>query len=158
MNQEYYLRQLEEELVVALGCTEPVSVAFAAALARKEAGCDEPIESIELQASVNIYKNAMSVFIPGTNDMGAAMAAALGAVGGDPSLDLQVLQNICEEDIITARKLCAEGKVSLDLAPGARLLCTSMSRSIRRIIVDGRSWHGSTILLWNWNATAFHFE
>ena len=127
MNQEYYLRQLEEELVVALGCTEPVSVAFAAALARKEAGCDEPIESIELQASVNIYKNAMSVFIPGTNDMGAAMAAALGAVGGDPSLDLQVLQNICEEDIITARKLCAEGKVSLDLAPrGAPSLYLSL--------------------------------
>ncbi|HHU81343.1 MAG TPA: serine dehydratase subunit alpha family protein, partial [Acholeplasmataceae bacterium] len=117
MNQEYYLQQLEEELVIALGCTEPVSVAFAAALARKEAGYDDPVESIELQASVNIYKNAMSVFIPGTNDMGAAMAAALGAVGGDPSLDLQVLQSIGEEDIVTARKLCAEGKVSLDLAP-----------------------------------------
>ncbi len=102
---------------MALGCTEPVSVAFAAALARKEAGYDEPIESIELLASVNIYKNAMSVFIPGTTDMGAAMAAALGAVGGDPALDLQVLQNISEEDIVLARKLCAAGKVSLDLAP-----------------------------------------
>ena len=65
MNQEYYLQQLEEELVIALGCTEPVSVAFAAALARKEAGYDDPVESIELQASVNIYKNAMSVYIPG---------------------------------------------------------------------------------------------
>lgn len=117
MNQEYYLQQLEEELVVALGCTEPVSVAFAAALARKEAGYDEPIESIELQASVSIYKNAMSVFIPGTSDMGAAMAAALGAIGGDPSLNLQVLQNIREEDIVTARNLCAERKVVLDLAP-----------------------------------------
>lgn len=117
MNQEYYLQQLEEELVVALGCTEPVSVAFAAALARKEAGYDEPIESIELQASVNIYKNAMSVYIPGTSDMGAAMAAALGAVGGDPALNLQVLKNIGEDDIIAARKLCSEGKVSLDLAP-----------------------------------------
>ncbi len=117
MNHEYYLQQLKEELVVALGCTEPVSVAFAAALARKEAGADEPIESVELRASVNIYKNAMSVYIPGTTDMGAAMAAALGAVGGDPSLNLQVLQNICEEDIVTARELCSEGKVSLDLAP-----------------------------------------
>jgi len=94
MKQAYYLQQLEEELVVALGCTEPVAVAFAAALARKEAGYDEPIEGIELQASVNIYKNAMGVFIPGTSDMGAAMAAALGAVAGDPSLNLQVLQHI----------------------------------------------------------------
>lgn len=117
MNQDYYLCQLEEELVVALGCTEPVAVAFAGALARKEAGYDELIESIELKASVNIYKNAMSVYIPGTSDMGTAMAVALGAVGGDPALDLQVLQDIGEEDIVTARKLCADGKVSLNLAP-----------------------------------------
>ncbi len=117
MKQAYYLQQLEEELVVALGCTEPVAVAFAAALARKEAGYDEPIEGIELQASVNIYKNAMGVFIPGTSDMGAAMAAALGAVAGDPSLNLQVLQHIRETDIIEARSLCARGKVSLDIAP-----------------------------------------
>ncbi len=117
MNQEYYLQQLEEELVVALGCTEPVSVAFAGALARKETGYDEPIESIELQASISIYKNAMSVYIPGTSDMGAAMAVALGAVGGDPSLNLQVLRDIREEDIAAARMLCAEGKVALDLAP-----------------------------------------
>ena len=58
MNQEYYLQQLEEELVVALGCTEPVSVAFAGALARKETGYDEPIESIELQ---DVYKRQPQV-------------------------------------------------------------------------------------------------
>ena len=49
--------------------------------------------------------------------MGAAMAVALGAVGGDPSLNLQVLRDIREEDIAAARMLCAEGKVALDLAP-----------------------------------------
>ncbi|NLB27621.1 MAG: hypothetical protein GX819_01540 [Clostridiaceae bacterium] len=54
MKQEYFLKQLEEELVVALGCTEPVAVAYAASLAKKEAGPGS-VESIELKASVSIY-------------------------------------------------------------------------------------------------------
>ncbi|HPX93327.1 MAG TPA: L-serine ammonia-lyase, iron-sulfur-dependent, subunit alpha [Bacillota bacterium] len=117
MKQEYFLKQLEEELVVALGCTEPVAVAYAASLAKKEAG-GGPVESIELQASVSIYKNALGVFIPGTKDMGAAMAAALGAVGGNPDLGLQVLRDIGEEHVIEARRLCADGLVTTHPAPG----------------------------------------
>ena len=116
MKQEYFLKQLEEELVVALGCTEPVAVAYAASLAKKEAG-SEAVESIELKASVSIYKNALGVFIPGTREMGAAMAAALGAVGGNPELGLEVLQDIREEDVIEARRLCAEGRVASHPAP-----------------------------------------
>ncbi|NLB50611.1 MAG: serine dehydratase subunit alpha family protein, partial [Clostridiaceae bacterium] len=116
MKQEYFLKQLEEELVVALGCTEPVAVAYAASLAKKEAGAG-PVESIDLKASVSIYKNAMGVFIPGTRDMGADMAAALGAVGGDPALGLQVLQNLQEENIQEARCLRADGRIHSQPAP-----------------------------------------
>lgn len=116
MKEAYFLNQLEEELVVALGCTEPVAVAYAAALARKQAG-QEAIEAIDLKASVNIYKNAMGVFIPGTSEMGAAMAAALGATGGRPDLGLQVLQDLREDHIQEARELVAQGRVTSDPAP-----------------------------------------
>lgn len=116
MKEEYYLEQLEEELVVALGCTEPVAVAYAAALAKKEAGPQE-IESIHLKASVNIYKNAIGVFIPGTREMGAGIAAALGATGGLPDHGLQVLEGLTEEDINRARELCARGAVTSSPAP-----------------------------------------
>ncbi|NLA96203.1 MAG: serine dehydratase subunit alpha family protein [Clostridiaceae bacterium] len=116
MKQEYYLKHLEEELVVALGCTEPVAVAYAASLAKKEAGLGL-VESIELKASVSIYKNALGVFIPGTREMGAAMAAALGAVGGNPDLGLEVLQDIGEKDLTEARRLYAGGKIKSDPAP-----------------------------------------
>ncbi|HHX30785.1 MAG TPA: serine dehydratase subunit alpha family protein, partial [Clostridiaceae bacterium] len=116
MKEEYYLEQLEEELVVALGCTEPVAVAYAAALAKKEAGPQE-IESIHLKASVNIYKNAIGVFIPGTREMGAGIAAALGATGGLPDHGLQVLEGLTEEDITRARELCARGAVTSSPAP-----------------------------------------
>lgn len=116
MKQEYFLKQLEEELVVALGCTEPVAVAYAASLAKKEAG-PGPVESIGLKASVSIYKNALGVFIPGTKEMGAAMAAALGAVGGNPDLGLEVLQDIGEKDLTEARRLYEGGKIKSDPAP-----------------------------------------
>lgn len=116
MKEAYYLKQLEEELVIALGCTEPVAVAYAASLAKKQAG-DEKTESIDLKASVNIYKNAMGVFIPGTHEMGAAMAAALGATGGKADMGLQVLEDLKDQAIEEARDLVAMNRVKTDPAP-----------------------------------------
>jgi L-cysteine desulfidase len=141
MKEAYFLKQLEEELVVALGCTEPVAVAYAAALARKEAG-KEKIEAIDLKASVNIYKNAMGVFIPGTHEMGAAMAAALGATGGRPDLGLQVLQDLEEEQIQEARELVAQGKVTSELAPP-----DSPSLYIE-VIIKTKNHSGRAVVAW----------
>lgn len=116
MKRAYFLRLLEEELVVALGCTEPVAVAYAASLARKEAG-PGPVEAVRLKASVNIYKNAIGVFIPGTRDMGAAMAAALGAVAGDPSAGLEVLKDISGTQVEEARLLINQNRIKAEPAP-----------------------------------------
>lgn len=115
MNERYFLNQLEDELVIALGCTEPIAVAYAAALARKESGCDE-IESMRVSASVNIYKNAMGVTIPGTQEKGVAMAAALGAVAGDAERALEVLEGLQEEEVEAARTLIKEEKVQLGVS------------------------------------------
>ncbi len=131
MEQDYFIRQLEEELVVALGCTEPVAVAYAASLARREAGPGR-VESILIQASVSIYKNALGVIIPGTQDMGTAMAAALGALAGDPDLGLEVLRDLQEEQILEARRLCQEGLVlSKPAPPGSPTLYIDVTVSTR---------------------------
>ena len=79
-----YLQILELELVPALGCTEPISVAYASAKAREILSCMP--EHIELYCSGNIIKNTKSVTVPNSGGMrGIEAAAVLGAVGGDPS-------------------------------------------------------------------------
>ncbi len=115
MKQSYYLQQLEDELVIALGCTEPIAVAYAAALARKQAGYDA-IEKVAVSASVNIFKNAMGVNIPGTKEKGVAMAAALGAVAGDPDRSLELLEKLQDKDVESARSLIEDNKVTLEVS------------------------------------------
>jgi L-cysteine desulfidase len=112
-----YLEQLDQELVVAIGCTEPVAVAYAAALARQQAGQGN-IESLTVIACINIYKNAMGVNIPGTQEMGVAMAAALGAIAGDAEQGLEVLSQVSPEQITAAKTLCESGRVSLSTHEG----------------------------------------
>ncbi len=79
------------EVKPALGCTEPVAVALAAAVAARELP-GEP-ERIALKLSINIFKNGRDVGIPGTDGLrGNAVAAALGALAGDPDKGLLVLE------------------------------------------------------------------
>ena len=92
-----YLEILSEELVAAMGCTEPISVAYAGALARKTLGLI-PTELV-LTVSANIVKNVKSVVVPNTGGMrGIAAAAAAGIVAGREDLELEVLSRITEED------------------------------------------------------------
>ncbi|MEH7492724.1 L-cysteine desulfidase family protein [Neobacillus niacini] len=101
---------LEKELVIALGCTEPVAIALAAATAKSYA--KGKIEKINLKASGNIIKNAKSVGIPGMISSGLDFATALGAVAGDSTKQLEVLDGLTFEDEQSALKLIEEGKVS----------------------------------------------
>ena len=64
---ESYIRILKEELLTAMGCTEPIAVAYAAALARKALGCIP--ERVEISVSGNILKNVKSVIVPNTHGM-----------------------------------------------------------------------------------------
>lgn len=66
-----YLAILKEELVPAMGCTEPIAVAYAAALAARALGC--PAEQAEVAASANIIKNVKSVVVPHTGGRGALL-------------------------------------------------------------------------------------
>lgn len=97
---EQYCSILNRELVCALGCTEPIAVAYAAAIARETLG-SEP-KHLELECSGNIIKNVKSVTVPNSGGMhGLEAAATLGAVGGNPENALEVLESV--DDAARAR-------------------------------------------------------
>ena len=75
-----FLEILREELVPAMGCTEPIAVALAVAKATETLGCRP--EKIALWVSTNILKNAMGVGIPGTGMVGLEIASALSCIAG----------------------------------------------------------------------------
>lgn len=95
---EGYIAILKEELLPAMGCTEPISVAYAAALARKTLGSLP--ERAEISVSGNILKNVKSVIVPNTGGLkGVCAAAAAGIVAGRADKKLQVLEGITDKDI-----------------------------------------------------------
>ena len=103
------------EVAPALGCTEPAAIAFGAATAAT-ALPRRDVRSIEIWVDPNIYKNGMAAAIPGTPGLtGLDMAAALGAIGGDPSLRLEVLEAVNQETISQARALLAASGVRVHL-------------------------------------------
>ncbi len=92
-----YVSILKEELLPAMGCTEPIAVAYAAAVAARELGCTPEI--VEIVVSGNIIKNVKSVVVPNTGGLrGLAAAAAAGIVAGDPDAQLQVISQVTAED------------------------------------------------------------
>ena len=109
---------LNGELICALGCTEPIALAYAAALARLVLGC-EP-EKLTVGCSGNIIKNVKSVTVPNSGGMrGVEAAAVLGAVGGDASAALETLEGVTNADIVRTRELLArEDYIDISLIEG----------------------------------------
>ncbi|PJG85543.1 serine dehydratase subunit alpha family protein [Conservatibacter flavescens] len=105
------LTTIKQEVVPALGCTEPISLALAAAVARQYLG--EFPEKIEAKVSPNLMKNGMGVTVPGTGMVGLPMAAAIGAIGGDPHGGLEVLKNISEQAVNLAKQMLLEKKITV---------------------------------------------
>lgn len=102
---------LYSEVKPALGCTEPAAVALAVARAQKE--LDQPVESIELELSESVYKNGKYVGIPRTNgERGNNLAAALGALCGDPEAALEVLTDVTPEVLEKAKGWLQTGRVT----------------------------------------------
>ena len=92
-----YTAILQEELLLATGCTEPIAVAYCAAKLREVLG-GRP-EEVLAEVSGNILKNVKSVVVPNTNGRrGIGAAIAVGIVAGDADAELQVIANVTEED------------------------------------------------------------
>jgi L-cysteine desulfidase len=91
-----YVEILKRELICAMGCTEPIALAYCAATARAALGTLP--EKIIVEASGNIIKNVKSVVVPNTGGRrGIAAAAGIGALGGDENAKLEVISRISEE-------------------------------------------------------------
>ncbi|WP_310941660.1 L-cysteine desulfidase family protein [Clostridium estertheticum] len=92
-----YLQILKEELVPAMGCTEPISIAYASAKAKEVLG-HTPDRTI-VEVSGNIIKNVKSVIVPNTGHLkGIAAATAAGIIAGNPEKKLEVISDVTNED------------------------------------------------------------
>lgn len=109
-----YVKILHEELVPAMGCTEPIAIAYASALARDTLGTMP--ERMEVQASGNLIKNVKSVVVPNTNGLkGIEAAVAAGVVAGDAGKALEVISVVSGEQKARIHDMVGRGvcKVSL---------------------------------------------
>ncbi len=107
-----YLQILREELVPAMGCTEPISIAYAAALAKSALGALP--SRVRVAASANIIKNVKSVVVPNTGGRrGIAAAAAAGIAAGDAQKRLEVLSDVRESQYAEIEKLLCEAEFEI---------------------------------------------
>ena len=108
-----YISILKEELVPAMGCTEPIALAYCAAKAREVLG-DLP-DKVVIGASGSIIKNVKSVIVPNTDHMkGIPAAAVAGIVGGDASKELEVIASVTEEQIARMRDFMENTPITVE--------------------------------------------
>ena len=103
---------LKEELVPAMGCTEPIAIAYASSIARSL--ISSLPTSVTVYASPNIIKNVKSVVVPHTGgERGIEAAASIGIVAGREELELEVLSKVGEEDIERSKELRRDAKFTI---------------------------------------------
>ena len=112
-NYSAYIKILEEELVPAMGCTEPIALAYCAAKAREILG--QMPDRVVVGASGSIIKNVKSVIVPNTDHMkGIPAAAVAGIVAGDASRELEVIASVTQEQIARMRTFLAETPITVE--------------------------------------------
>lgn len=141
-----YLNILKHELVPALGCTEPIAIAYASAKAVSVLG--EFPDKIEMYCSGNIIKNVKGVTVPNSGGMkGIDVAAILGAVGGNAEKALEVLESITPEHIARTKELADRKICSCTLVDGvANLYITAK-------VIKGEHFAEVTIISHHTNIT-----
>ena len=108
-----FIRVVQEEVKPALGCTEPVSLALACAIAAEHLSGD--VTQIEAWVSPNLMKNGLGVTVPGTGMVGLPIAAALGAISGNAQAGLEVLKDASADALVRAKALLNAGQVQVKL-------------------------------------------
>lgn len=157
-DREYknYVSILKEELLPAMGCTEPVAVAYAAAKARDVLGCFP--ERCELYVSGNIIKNVKSVVVPNTGGLkGLKAAAAAGIVAGKAELQMSVIAETDPEDIPKIQKYIDEHEIHIERKEGGSALYIEVilegeGHSSKAVISD---YHTNIVMLEKDGAVVF---
>ncbi len=104
---------LKEELVPAMGCTEPIALAYAAAKAREVLG--EKPDTVKIGASGSIIKNVKSVIVPNTDHLkGIPAAAAAGIIAGKPEKELEVIAEVSQEQIEEMKDFLKNTDISVE--------------------------------------------
>lgn len=104
---------IKQEVIPAIGCTEPIAVALCVAKATEILGCKP--HRIEAHLSANILKNAMGVGIPGTGMIGLPIAIALGALIGKSEYGLEVLKECTPDAVEAGKRMIADDAISIKL-------------------------------------------
>ena len=112
------LKLIQQEVIPAIGCTEPISVALCTAKATEILGTIP--EKITVYLSANILKNAMGVGIPGTGMIGLPIAIALGALIGKSEYQLEVLKECTHEAVKRGKKMIDQKSISISLKEYSR--------------------------------------
>ncbi len=151
-----YLKILQEELVPATGCTEPIAIAYGAAKARELLGVLP--ESVLVEASGNIIKNVKSVIVPNTGGLkGLKAAAAAGIVAGKAELQMSVIAETDPEDIPKIQKYIDEHEIHIERKEGGSALYIEVilegeGHSSKSVISD---YHTNIVLLEKDGAVVF---
>lgn len=108
-----YVQILKEELKPAMGCTEPIALAYAAAKAREVLGCIP--DKVEIGASGSIIKNVKSVIVPNTDHLkGIPAAATAGIIAGDASKELEVIASVAPEKTAEMREFLEKTPITVE--------------------------------------------
>ena len=114
-NEKYgaYVQILKEELVPAMGCTEPIALAYASAVAVRTLG--ELPDRVEIGASGSIIKNVKSVIVPNTDHLkGIPAAAAAGIIAGNPDRELEVIAEVTPEQIAKMKEFLENTEITVE--------------------------------------------
>lgn len=113
MKYNAYVQILKEELVPAMGCTEPIALAYGAATAREVLGCMP--DRVKIEASGSIIKNVKSVIVPNTDHLkGIPAAAAAGIVAGKAEKKLEVIAEVSEEETKKMREFLEHTEITVE--------------------------------------------
>lgn len=150
-----FLDLIHQEVVPALGCTEPIAVALTAARAAETLGIAP--ESLHVEVSANLLKNGMGVMVPGTGEMGLNIAAAAGALGGKSALGLECLRDLTPEQVEAARAMIKAGQVELLLPDNDLLLYCSVAAAAagHTARAELRDSHSNIVRVWRDGALVF---
>ena len=115
-----YINVLKEELIPAMGCTEPIAIAYAGAIAREHLGCLP--ERVEIEVSGNIIKNVKSVIVPNTGGLrGIEVAAAAGIVVGDAAKELKVISEVSTEAVSAIHKFLETTPITVNFSDSKKI-------------------------------------
>lgn len=115
-----YINVLKEELIPAMGCTEPIAIAYAGAIARDHLGCLP--ERVEIEVSGNIIKNVKSVIVPNTGGLrGIEVAAAAGIVAGDAAKELKVISEVSTEAVAVIHKFLESTPITVNFSDSKKI-------------------------------------